>query len=290
MPKPTPVPVPVPLRYDPPMPDVHPTAIIDGDVQLAADVRIGPHCVLTGPITIAAGTRLVGNVYIEGPATIGCDNIVYPFVCLGFAPQHAKYDPRTPGEGIVIGNGNTFRESFTVHRAFTDHGPTRIGDRNLFMANSHVGHDAVVGNDVTMVNCSLLGGHVTVGDRVLIGGIAAAHQFVRVGRVAMVSGLSGPTMDVPPFFITTGVNVCPAPNLVGARRAGLTSDEIEDVRWAYRTLYRRGLSRSSAVDAMRDRADRPIIAEYIDFIESSERGIVSARPRPVRGVTVAPTP
>ncbi|MHC5113242.1 MAG: acyl-ACP--UDP-N-acetylglucosamine O-acyltransferase [Planctomycetota bacterium] len=269
------------------MPDVHPTAILDGDVDLADDVRIGPHCVLTGPVTIGAGTRLVGSVFVEGPATIGSGNTVYPFTCLGFSPQHAKYDPAEPGEGTVIGDGNTFRESVTVHRAFTDHGPTRIGDGNMFMVNTHVGHDTVVGSDVTMVNGSLLGGHVTLGDRVIVGGNSSVHQFVRVARGAMIAGLSGPTLDVPPFFMVTGINVCPAPNLVGARRSGMSREDIEDVRWVYRLLYRRGLSRNGALEAIRERADRPLVAEYIQFIESSERGIVSARARPVRGTTVS---
>ncbi|MCP3905570.1 MAG: acyl-ACP--UDP-N-acetylglucosamine O-acyltransferase [Planctomycetes bacterium] len=270
------------------MPDVHPTAVLDGEVDLADDVRIGPNCVITGPVTIGAGTHLVGNVYVHGPTTIGRDNTVYPFACLGFAPQHGAHDPAEPGEGLVIGDGNTFRESFTVHRAFTDEGPTRIGNRNTFMVHSHVGHDSIVGDDVTLMNGVLVAGHVTMGDRSIVGGISGVHQFVRVGRGAMLGGLTGVTLDVPPFFMATGINVSPAPNLVGARRAGLSREEIEDIRWVYRTLFRQGLSRSSALDAMRERADRPLVAEYLDFIESSERGIISARPRPVRGHTIAP--
>lgn len=268
------------------MPTVHPTAILDGDVQLDDDVVVGPGCVLTGPARIGRGCRLIGNVWIQGPVEMGAENTAYPFVCLGFAPQHLRFDPSTPGRGLHIGDGNTFREHVTVHRAFTDEAPTTIGDRNYFMTSSHAGHDCRIGSDCVLVSGALLGGHVDLGDAVTVGGGAVIHQFVRIGRCAMLSGSMGLSLDVPPFFMLTGPNICGSVNLIGMRRRGLSREEIDDVRWAFRVIQRSGLSRPSALERLHERAERPLVAECLQFIESSQRGICPARAKPIRGSTV----
>ncbi|MDY7108603.1 MAG: acyl-ACP--UDP-N-acetylglucosamine O-acyltransferase [Planctomycetota bacterium] len=265
------------------MADVHSTAIIEGEVRLEDDVVIGPHCALTGPLTLGPGTRLIGHVYLHGPLTMGRGNTVYPFACLGFAPQHAKYEPEELGQGLVIGDGNTFREHVTIHRAFEKKAPTRIGDRNYFMAASHAGHDCLIGSDCTFVNNSATAGHCIVEDRVIVGGGTVVHQFCRLGRGAMLSGAMGLSMDLPPWFMLTGNNVCGSINLVGLRRSGAARDEIDDVRWVYRTLYRAGMSIRKALEVIRRRSDRPMIAEYVRFIDSSERGICPARGKASRG-------
>ncbi len=270
-------------HYTSPMPEIHPTAVIDDEVELAEDSSIGPNCVLSGPISVGPGTRLIGSVYLNGPLTLGRDNIVYPFSSLGFAPQHAKFDPKEPGKGLVIGDENTFREQVTIHRAFEDKGPTTIGDRNYFMATAHAGHDCQIGNDCTFVNASLVAGHVTVQDNVIIGGGCEVHQFVRLGRGAMLSGGMGTGLDIPPWFMLTGYNVCGAVNLVGLRRSGMPRDEIDDARWVYKTLYRDGMSIKSATELIRERADRPIVSEYIKFIEATDRGICTNRGKAARG-------
>lgn len=265
------------------MPTVHPSAVLDGDVRLADDVRIGPNCVLTGPVTIGAGTSLIGGVYVNGPATLGRDNTLYPFTCVGFAPQHTRYDAKAPGEGVRIGDGNIFREHTTVHRAMTDEGPTTIGSRNYFMTSAHVGHDARVGDECTLVTGTMLGGHVQLADWVTMGGGSGVHQFCRVGRGAMLAGIISITVDLPPFFLASGTNVCAGPNIVGMRRRGLSRDEIEDVRWVFRTLYRSGLSFASAKRRLRERAERPMVAEYVEFLDASQRPICDARPKAARG-------
>ncbi len=266
------------------MPSVHPTAILEGDVDLADDVVVGPHCVLSGPITLGAGTRLIGNVYLYGPLVAGSDNTIYPFACLGFAPQHTAFDPRTSGPGVLIGSGNIFREQVTVHRALTDEGPTTIGDGNCFMAASHVGHDCRVGNECVLVNNAMLGGHVIVEDRVTVGGGTFIHQFCRVGCGVMFAGAAGTSRDVPPYFMITGINICGGVNLVGLRRSGRPRDQIDDARWVYQTLYRKGLSMKAAKEALKERADRPMVAEYLRFIASSERGLCPAKGQAVRGM------
>ncbi len=266
------------------MPTVHPTAVLEGDVQLADDVLVGPNCVLTGPVTIGHGTRLVGNVYVYGPVTLGANNTVYPFTCLGFSPQHAAFDPHEPGCGLAIGENNTFREHVTVHRAYTDDGPTTIGDRNTFMVASHVGHDARVGNDCTFVNGALLGGHVTIEDRVVVGGTTVVHQFCRVGRSAMLAGKMGTKWDIPPYVMLTGINIVGSLNMVGLRRSGMPADDIAEVKWVFRTLYREDRSLSEALETLREHDDHPIVAEYIQFLETSDRGLCPGIPKAAHGM------
>jgi UDP-N-acetylglucosamine acyltransferase len=258
------------------MATVHQTSILSGDVQLADDVSIGPYCVLDGTsasITIGSGSRLLGHSWLHGPLTVGANNTIYPFACLGFSPQDLKWDPLRPGAGVVIGEGNTFREHVTIHRATSDDQPTTIGNNNYFMASSHAGHDCTIGNHCIFANGTLFGGFVRVDDRVITGGTAAVHQFCRIGRGAMLSGTAGMTQDLPPFFMLTATNVAGSINLIGLRRSNTPADVIEDVRWVYKTLYRRGLSTTTAVEQLRARGDRPMVREYIEFITSGKRGI-----------------
>jgi len=269
------------------MPQIHPTAILEGDVRLADDVIVGPHCVLTGPITIGAGTKLRGHAYLNGPLTIGHRNTIYPFVTLGFAPQDLKWDASVPGAGVVIGDGNTFREAVTIHRATSHETPTTIGDNNYWMANSHAGHDDLVGNNCIFANGTLLAGFVRVDDKVITGGNSTVHQFCRVGRGAFLSGVVGMTLDLPPFFMLTGTNMAGSINLVGLRRGGASAEDINAVRWVYTTLYRRGMPPKKAIEVLRERIDRPIVREYVEFIEGSKRGIVLAKGKASRNTAMS---
>jgi UDP-N-acetylglucosamine acyltransferase len=262
--------------------EVHPSAHIDGDVVLADGVRIGPSCMLEGPIRIGAGTRLVGHVHLQGPLEMGEGNTVYPFTCLGFAPQDLKWDPGRAGAGLRIGSGNVFREGVTIHRATSDERPTTVGDGNFWMANSHAGHDAAIGDHCIFANATLLAGHTEVHDRVITGGHATLHQFCRIGRGAMLSGNMGTQRDIAPFFLLTGIDVIGSINLVGLRRSGMSAKEIDDVKWVYRTIYREGLALKSAIERMRERSDRPLVAEYIAFCENSRRGLTPGVPKPQR--------
>ncbi len=255
------------------MPHVHPTAVISGDVQLADDVVVGPHCVLAGKIRIGPGTTLVSNVHLNGPLWMGARNVCYPGVCLGFAPQDLKFDPAKEGAGLVIGEGNTFREHVTISRATRDDVPTTIGDRNYWMTQSHAGHDTRIGNDCVFANTVCFGGHARCADRVVIGGQTAIHQFVRIGRNTMLSGGSGLSADMPPFFMLLEINSVVALNTIGLRRAGFPRETIDHLRWAFRALYRRGSSVKRNVDLLREREHIPEVKEIIDFITSSKRPI-----------------
>ena len=255
------------------MPEIHPTAILDGNISLADDVVIGPHCVLKGNITLGGGTILVGNCYLTGTLAMGNDNVVYPFTSIGFAAQDVscpldKYEP-----GIVVGDRNIFREHFTAHRATKDV-PTTIGNDNMFMASSHVAHDCVVGNNNTLVNCVLLAGHVHLQDRVLIGGDATVHQFVTVGSGAMIIGMGYASYDVLPYFMITGPNIVGSINIVGMRRSGMSNDEIRKRKDIYKLLYKSGNTINTSVKQLKQVGDS-ISMEYVGLIESSRRGIIA---------------
>lgn len=255
------------------MPEIHPTAILDGKISLADDVVIGPHCVLTGDITIGAGTTLIGNCYLTGSLTIGKENTVYPFSTLGFAPQDINYPNDQYEPGLVIGNNNIFREHVTVHRA-TQETPTTIGHENMFMSSSHVAHDCVVGNNNTLVNCVLLAGHVHLQDRILIGGDAAIHQFVTVGTGAMIIGMGYASYDLLPHFMITGPNIVGSINIVGMRRSGMQNDEILRRTEIYKLIYKSGNTINTSVKQLKDEGDS-VAMEYVALIESSRRGIIA---------------
>lgn len=262
------------------MADVDPSAVLRGDVDLAEGASVGPHCVLdgsSGPVRLGAGTRLLSHVHLHGPLEMGQENVVYPGASLGFAPQARAFDHQTPGQGVVIGAHNVLREGVTIHRAMTDDGPTRIGESNYFMAYSHAGHDCQIGDRCTFANAVQLGGHVVVQDDVTVGGLVPVHQFCRLGRGCMLSGGIATSYDVPPFFMLTGINVAGSINIVGMRRQKFTVEQIEDVKWVYRTLCRRGLPLSQAVETLRQRAQRPLVAEYLAFLAGSKRGPVLGR-------------
>ena len=204
------------------------------------------------------------------------------FASIGVAPQTRDFDPDTEGPGTVIGDHNVFREHCSVHRSIHETEPTRIGNQNLFMDSAHAGHDVVMGDRNVLANGSALGGHVVVADDVIIGGNAAAHQFVRLGRGALMSGLAGTALDVMPWFVVTQLNVAGSFNIIGLRRNGFSSEQIDTVRWVYRTFVRQGISIASATERLKERAGDPLIDEYIQFVEAAERPICTGRGRQAR--------
>ncbi|MBC23066.1 MAG: acyl-ACP--UDP-N-acetylglucosamine O-acyltransferase [Phycisphaerae bacterium] len=261
------------------MPSIDDSVKLEGDVRLADDVQIGPGCHLNGPITIGSGTRLIGNVWLQGPLWIGSDNIIYPGAILGMSPQDVSFDPSTPGAGLRIGDRNTIREGVTIHRASNERLPTTIGDDNYFMANSHAGHDAQVGNNCTFVNGCMLGGHVHIEDRVLIGGNGGVHQFAKIGRGGMIAGLCGITGNLCPWFTATSFNYAGSINIVGLRRSGATSDQVATVKWVFSLVCRSNRTVSDILQELRKRQDDELVKEYIDFIETSDRPLIRQRGR-----------
>jgi UDP-N-acetylglucosamine acyltransferase len=251
---------------------IHPTAIIDARADLADDVQVGAHVIIEGAVRIGPGCILRPGVHLFGPLTMGCNNIVHSYAVLGDEPQHLKY--RGEPTRVEIGDHNVLREHVTVHRGTTESWVTRIGDHNFLMANSHVGHDCKVGNHCLLANGAMLGGHVIVDDNAYLSGGCAVHQFVHVGRLALLSGLSGTSKDIPPFIIQQRINVVMGVNVVGMRRAGIPSKHIDGVRKAYQILFRKeNVLPVALAQVERELGSVPEVMEMVRFIRTSNRGI-----------------
>jgi UDP-N-acetylglucosamine acyltransferase len=251
---------------------VHPTAIIAPEAQLADDVQVGPFVVVEGAVRLGPGCVLRPYAHLIGPLTMGRDNIVFSGCVIGEQPQHARY--RGEPTATEIGDANIFREHVTIHRGTTQSWTTRIGNNNFFMAHSHVAHDCVVGNHCILVNGALLGGHSVLEDNVLLSGHCAVHQFVRMGRLSLLSGVSGTTKDVPPFIIQQHINCVVGVNVVGMRRAGIPHADIDAVRQAYHLLYRDSLTLPAALDRIElELGSVGVVQEMLSFIRRSTRGI-----------------
>jgi UDP-N-acetylglucosamine acyltransferase len=253
---------------------IHPTAVIHPKAQLDESVDIGPYAVIGEHVSIGRGTTVGAHTVIEGWTRIGEENRIFPLAAVGGIPQDLKYK----GEKtlLIIGDRNTVREFTTLQPGtVTGIAKTVIGNDNLFMAYCHVAHDCIIGNRVIMANGSTLAGHITVEDYVILGGLSAVHQFVRIGESVMLSGGAMVGQDVAPYTIAAGDRArMRGLNLVGLRRRGFTSDTIAILKKAYRLLV---FSKLRIADAVaRIRAELPAIPEinhFVEFIETSERGI-----------------
>ncbi len=271
------------------MPDstrrIHPTAIIDPQATLGGGVEIGPYCVITGKVSLGAGVRLVAGVHINGPTEIGEGTTVYPGACIGFEGQDVKFKPGMETAGVRIGKNCLIREHVTIHLATKTAAPTTVGDDCFLMANSHVGHDAKVGNRVVLVNAALLAGHSEVGDGATLSGNTAIHQFARVGRLAFLSGGVGQSMDTPPFCIAGERNRVTGINLVGLRRAGIPREQITRVRQAFAKVFRRSLPKAEMLAALDELGkDCPLVAEQAEFVRTAKRPICGGMAKPPRAM------
>ena len=271
------------------MPKIHPTATVDEAATLGDDVEIGPFCIVSGPVTLGPGVRLLARVSVQGPATIGAGTIVYPNACIGFEAQDYKFRPGSPTAGVAIGEGCLIREHATVHAATSVDKPTRIGDRVFMMVNSHAGHDSEVRDDAILVNNTALAGHCQVHERAIMSGGVMLHQFGRIGRLAMCSGGSLLTNDVPPYCMTAMRNMLVGLNLVGMRRSGMPRDEIDAVRRAYREVFRRNPPRKELIDQLRERAaTSEAVGHMLDFVLNTKRSITPVGGRRYRMASNAP--
>ena len=213
------------------------TARVADTAKMGANVEIGPYCVIGPDVTIGDECKLFAHVHVAGATTIGPRATIYPFASLGTPPQSVHY--KGEQSRLLIGADCVIRESVTMNTGTTGgRMETRVGERCMFMAYAHVGHDCIVGNDVTFANGGTLGGHCAVGDFVFMGGYAAVHQFVRIGERAVIGGLSGVVHDVIPFAAALGERAELAGlNIVGLKRGGLTRPQIHALRHAYRMLF-----------------------------------------------------
>jgi UDP-N-acetylglucosamine acyltransferase len=252
---------------------IHPTAVIDPEAVVAGDVQIGPYAVIEGPVEIGPGCVIEAHACLAGPLTMGRDNFVGHGAVLGKSPQHRGYGGEPTS--LRIGDGNVFREFVTVHRGTSQGtGTTWIGDRNMFMIGSHLGHDVRVGDGCTVVNNALVAGHVRLDDGCILSGHTAVQQRVRVGRLAMLGGMAATSRDIPPFVLQQGFNCVTGLNIVGLRRAGCRPEAIDALRQAFRIFYREGRALGPALDQVEAELGCVAeVAEFVSFIRDSKIGI-----------------
>ena len=256
------------------MPQIHPTAIVEAGAQLADDVTIGPYCCVGPQVALGAGVVLQSHVVVTGDTKIGARTRAFPFVSLGQVPQDKKY--KGEPARLEIGEDNVIREGVTMNIGTEGGGMlTKVGDRGLFMAGSHIGHDCQVGNDTVFANNATLAGHVIVGDFAFLGGLSAVHQFCRIGPYAMVGGLTGVERDVLPYGMVVGDRArLVGLNLRGLQRNGFSADAIRAIRQAYGELFAAEGTLADRISAVADNyTDAPAVMEIIDFIraDSSRR-------------------
>jgi UDP-N-acetylglucosamine acyltransferase len=260
-------------------PLVHPTAVVEDGATIGEACRIGPFCLVGSEAVLDDRCELTSHVVVTGRTTIGARTRIYPFASLGHAPQNVKYagEPST----LIIGADCTIREGVTMNPGTAgDAMKTVVGDRGLFLANSHVAHDCLVGNDVIFSNNVMLAGHCKIQDFVIIGGGAGVHQFVRIGQHAFVGGMSAIENDVIPYGMAIGNRAHLAGlNIIGLRRRGFTRDQIHDIRRAYRLLFADEGTLSERVDDVASEfATHPFVHEILDFIrDGKDRALCTPR-------------
>ena len=263
---------------------IHPQAQIDPSARLGSGVRVGAGAVIGADVEIGPDCEIGPGAQVHGPTRMGKENRIFPLACVGFDPQDLKHHgERTE---LVLGDRNTVRELATLNRgtAFGG-GVTRIGDDNLFMAYSHVGHDSQVGSRTVFTNGATLAGHVEVDDDATIGAMSAVHQFCRVGRHAYIGGFSVITLDALPFARTVGQKpLCYGVNRIGLERKGYTAEGIRAIERAFRILLRSGKNTTQALDELRAlAAPGPDVEYLIAFVAASKRGVIKAKRAGARG-------
>ena len=263
---------------------IHPAAIVHPTAELDSAVEIGPYAIVGKNVKIGRGTTVGPHVVIHENTTIGRECRLFQFCSVGADPQDITYKGE-PTE-TIIGDRNVIREFVTIHRGTTkDRGKTICGNDNYLMAYVHIAHDCVVGNNIIMANAATLGGHVVIEDHAVIGGIVGIHQYVRVGAYAFIGGFSKITKDIPPYVMAVGGRAClRGLNVVGLRRHGFSRKDIEQIRYAYRRLFNSSLPLREAVERLKEELPDSVHAKrFIEFIESSQRGVTKQKEAPEDG-------
>ena len=257
---------------------IHPSAVIAPGAELDHGVQVGPYAVIGSQVRIGRDSSIGPHSVIEGCTTIGCENTIFQFASVGAIPQDKKYQGED--SSLTIGDRNAIREFATLNIGTTGGGMvTRIGNDNLFMVYSHVGHDCQIGNNVILANCATLAGHVILEDYVGVGGLAAIHQFTRIGESAYLGGGAMVSLDVPPYCMAQGDRArLFGLNLIGLKRRGFSEEQLSALKRAYRTFFAEGLTLKEAADRTRqEQAASPEAVHLAEFIANSQRGI--CRPR-----------
>lgn len=255
---------------------IHPTAIIHPEAQIDPSVEIGPWCTIGRHAKIGKGTKLVSHVVVDGWTEIGENNVFFPFSVVGAVPQDLKY--KGEATKLIIGNNNTIRENVTLNLGTVQGGgETTLGNGNLLMAYTHLGHDCRVGNHCIIANYGGFAGHVTVEDYATLGGMVGISQFVRIGAYSYIGGQSGLERDVPPFTIALGARPCQlkGANIVGLRRRGMAAETISKINEAIKLWIRPDVQREQCLLEIESQfGEIAEIQQFVKFIRGSEVGVV----------------
>jgi UDP-N-acetylglucosamine acyltransferase len=250
-------------------------AIIHPSAKLGQNVVVGPGTIIGADVEIGDGTWIGPHVVIQGPTRIGQHNKIFQFASVGDEPQDVTY--KGEPTRLEIGDHNTIREFCMISRGTVKGGGlTRLGNHNFLMAYSHIGHDCMLGNSITMINYSALSGHVTVADYAIIGGYAAVHQFCKIGLYAFIARATYVTKDVLPYVMIAGHNTSACGiNTVGLKRRGFSSEAVDTLRRAYKIIFRRGLTVQEAIEELQPLvAECPEVTPMIQSLQEATRGIV----------------
>ncbi|HXG19305.1 MAG TPA: acyl-ACP--UDP-N-acetylglucosamine O-acyltransferase [Methylomirabilota bacterium] len=250
---------------------IHPTALIDPRAEIHPEAEIGPYVVIDGPVRIGRGTKVLAHAVLTGNTEIGEDNEIHMGAVIGHVPQDAAY--KGACTFLRIGDRNIIREHSQIHRGTTEGSATIIGSDNFLMHHSHVAHNCHIGDQTIIAGGALLAGYVQVDDRAFVSGNCVVHQFVRIGALAMLRGLSRTSRDVPPFCIMDGTHTVRSINVVGLRRAGFDRERIRALRNAFARLFRRRVNLRRAVEELGQEPLTPDVAYLLDFIQQSKRGV-----------------
>ena len=250
---------------------IHKTSIIDSKAKIATNVEIGPYCVIGPKVEIKSNTIIHSHVNISGKTVIGKENKIYPFSSIGNHPQDLKYNNEETD--LVIGDNNTIREHVTINPGtIGGGGKTKIGNNCLFMISSHIAHDCVVGNNVIIANNVPLGGHSILEDNVVIGGNSAVQQFTRIGKMAMIGGMTGVLHDVIPYGLSTGNrNSLQGLNLIGLRRAKFENKDILGLSDAYKEIFATKNINENISKLNGSFKENPLVMDIIDFITKDKK-------------------
>jgi UDP-N-acetylglucosamine acyltransferase len=260
--------------------EVHPTAIVARGAELGEGVEVGAYCVVGPHVRIGPHTKLHSHVVVDGDTTIGEGCEVFSFAVLGKAPQDKKLQGPDNGGRLVIGGYNRIREHVTIHGGTPyGGGVTSVGSHNMLLASAHIGHDSTVGDRVVFTNGAMVAGHTTIEDQAILGAMVGIHQYARVGRLAMIGAGAMLSRDAPPFALVQGDRArLVGVNLIGMKRAGLSPEEVADVKRCFRLLFWRAEVLEERLDSVRRHlGGERYVQEILKFVADSRRGI--CRPR-----------
>ena len=259
---------------------IDPTAYVHPSAELDSGVEIGPFTVIGEEVRIGKETRINSHVVVDKWTTIGSGCNLFQFVSIGAPPQDLGY--KGEKTEVIIGDNNVIREFVTIHRATTKGArKTQCGSFNLFMNYVHIAHDCTLGDNVIMANNATLAGHVTIEDHAIVGGLVAVHQHVRIGAYCIIGGASAVSKDIPPYVLAVGNRAkLYGLNRVGIKRQGFSKDDMEEIKQAYKILFKSSLGIKEATDKLKAEMPASIHAKrFLEFIEGSTRGITRVRPK-----------